>query len=411
MTSAAPPVERYHGGAIAYSTTDLGFCSNVFAGADWPAVEANLLGPIRDVRERRRLDRMTTGLWLSAAATAHLAADPAPLVDALATSGVDLVTLNGFPFGDFHAERVKQRVYTPAWDTPQRLDYTLDLARILVRCLPARAAFGTISTLPLGYAAQWHPDRHAAALAALCRLAAALARIADETGRAIRVCLEPEPDCVLEHTIQAIRLFTEELPAAAQRCGVARSAIESHLGLCFDVCHQAVQFEDIDASLRALASAGVTVGKVQVSSALELPEPAAAGALLGPFAEPRYLHQVRCRRADGRIVASPDLAQALADPDLPRDGPWRVHFHVPIQHPPQGADGLGTTAPAILQALDYLAAAPDHRPHLEVETYTWRVLPPEHRPRDTHTLTSGLCAELAWLETHLAERGLLDGDT
>ena len=408
MTPAAPAVERYHGSTIPYAPTDLGFCSNVYAGDDWPAVQRNLLGPIRDVRERRTMARMATGLWLSAKATEHLAADPAPLVDALATAGMDLVTLNGFPFGDFHAARVKQQVYSPAWDAPQRLDYTLALAQILARCLPARAAFGTISTLPLGYAAHWHPDRHAAALAALCRLAGALERIADETGRAIRVCLEPEPDCVLEHTIQAIRLFTEELPAAAQRCSVARSAVESHLGLCFDVCHQAVQFEDIDASLRSLASAGVAVGKVQVSSALELPEPAAGHALLGPFAEPRYLHQVRCRRADGRVVASPDLAQTLADPDFPRDGPWRVHFHVPIQHPSQGADGLGTTAPAILQALDYLARAPSQRPHLEVETYTWGVLPPARRPQDTDTLTAGLGAELAWLEAHLAARGLLE---
>jgi hypothetical protein len=352
---------------------------------------------------------MAAGLWLSAGAAGTLANDAAPLTAALAEAGIELLTLNGFPFGDFHRERVKTQVYQPAWDAPVRLSYTLELAHILASCLPAHADCGSISTLPLGYAPDWDAERHDAALQQLCQLAVGLTRLADDTGRAIRVCLEPEPGCVLETTEQAIQLFCEDLPAAGRRQGVPQTVLANHLGICFDVCHQAVQFEDLGDALRRLAKAEIAIGKVQVSSALELEAPADGTDLLVPFAEPRYLHQVRCRRPDGLIAASPDLEEALADPAFPRDGPWRVHFHLPIQHVPTGS-GLAHTASTIDQVLAQLAADPIRLPHLEVETYTWQVLPPARRPRDAATLGAGISAELAWLEQRLAAHGLLEAD-
>jgi sugar phosphate isomerase/epimerase len=405
---------------VLYRAHDLGYCSNVHAGEDWQTVRRNLLGPIRAVRERRGLDRMAAGLWLSAAAASELAADPATLDDALAQARLDLVTLNGFPFGNFHAARVKAGVYRPSWNLTQRRRYTLALAKILAHCLPSDTSNGTISTLPLGYAQGWDAERDAAALTQLCLLAAELGRLADETGRQIRVCLEPEPDCALQTTAEALALFTERLPTAARSAGVAVDDLSAHLGLCFDICHQAVQFEDIGRSLADLDAAGVVIGKVQVSSALTVDDPAQAAAALAPFAEPRYLHQVRYRAPDGRISASPDLETALADPGFPRGGQWRVHFHVPIQKTAPGTEGLSTTTDAIEAVLQHLAqpddppAVPGHglqrptRPQLEVETYTWQVLPEAQRPQDEASLVAGLAAELDWLETRMAAHRLLD---
>jgi hypothetical protein len=290
-----------------------------------------------------------------------------------------------------------------------RLDYTLALARVLTHCLAADTVEGTISTLPLGFAPEWSAKRHVRALDQLCQLAIALAELAQLSGRSIRVCLEPEPDCAIETTSQAIQLFADDLPHAARRNGVPQRLINEHLGLCLDICHQSVQFEEPGDALRSLTAAGVPVGKIQVSSALEVPDPARAGLdqVLEPFAEPRYLHQVRCRYPDGRIVGRRDLPAALADADLRHGESWRIHFHVPIQRPGAPIGGLGTTASAILGLLDTLAMDNSPRPHLEVETYTWLVLPLGGQPTDEQTLVGGLASELCWLERQMGNRGLL----
>ncbi len=393
--------------------SELVYCSNVHPGTDLAAILANLACPVRAVRERRGLDRMGAGLWLPADSARRLGADPAPLAEALATNGIALFTLNGFPQGDFHLDRVKELVYAPAWDSPERLLYTLDLARVLSACLDPGAEGGTISTLPLGFAPQWSPGRQIRALNNLCQLAERLARLAQHTGRPIRVCLEPEPGCVLETTEDVLRLFEQELPVAARAARVSPETIRTHLGLCWDCCHQSVLFEDPGESLDRLAQAQVPLGKVQISSAIRIddPTPEILERVARDFAEPRYLHQVRTRVQDPaggyRILAQMDLPDALADPRFPRTAPWRVHFHVPIHAADLAQPGVSTTQSDIGAVLDRLADWPDTRPHLEVETYTWQVLPPKLRPADPQALTAGLAAELGWLERELEQRGMI----
>jgi len=390
---------------------ELAYCSNVHPAATLAAVQRDTLPAISAVRERRGLAAMAAGLWLSADAAAALAADAqarAAFAAALDAAGLHLITLNGFPFGDFHGAQVKRGVYRPDWADPARAEYTLQLAHLLAALLPDGVVDGTISTLPLGLARDWDAQRQAAALAALCRLAAGLAALHAETGRQIRVCLEMEPACVLERTAQTLDLFRRLLPAAADRLGVPQDVLQAHLGVCFDVCHQAVMFESPGEALAQLAAADIVVGKVQVSSALVFDagsghDPAEA---LGDYAEPRYLHQVLTRDDDGRPFGTLDLPQALAG-GLGRAHPWRVHFHVPIQAAGLDHPALGTTQGAILEALDFLAAHPGQRPHLEVETYTWQVLPEGLRPGDPVALCAGLADELGWLEQAMRVRGLL----
>jgi len=300
---------------------------------------------------------------------------------------------------------VKRAVYHPDWTTEERHSHTLALAELLAAVMPADRTSGTISTLPIAHRGEIAGDpaaHEARACDALCRLAGDLERLRDRTGKQVRVCLEPEPGCTVETTADAVRLWTEALPSAAERTGTAQAAVREHLGVCFDTCHLAVAFEDPADSLASLAAAGVPVGKMQLSSALAIAAPAshAGRAALLRFAEPRFLHQVRTLGDGGELLGADDI-----DPDLsvlaqlPSDRPWRVHFHVPINRDAVGE--VGTTRDFLHGALAWLVASDAPLPDLEVETYSWNVLPGEERPGDLADLVAGIAAELRWVRREL----------
>ncbi|MEL7450451.1 MAG: metabolite traffic protein EboE [Pseudomonadota bacterium] len=391
----------------------LAYCSNVHPGESLEAVYANLVDHIDAVRRRCGLERLNTGLWLSGEAAERLLNEDGQLKhfsDLLARLQLDLTTFNGFPYGNFHAEAVKHAVYRPDWSDPRRLDYTIALASILSACLSDDHPGGTISSLPLGYASLWSYEQHAKAVDALCKLCVKLDDSFRRGNAPVQVCLEMEPGCVLESTADAIRLFERNLRPAAEALGLSLETLHRHIGVCFDVCHQAVQFEDVYTSLQRLHDAGVPVGKIQLSSALDVPQPAASRALLNDFCEPRYLHQTRRRAADGSVHGVDDLPDALSDnneENLADSDPWRVHFHLPLQVGTLEADGLGTTRDSVERVFDWLAQPDVPMPHLEVETYTWHVLPPSLRPTDDESLHRGIAAELAWASGALDARGLL----
>lgn len=390
----------------------LAYCSNVHAGESLDGVRTVVHRHVAAVREQRGLDSMAAGLWLSAEGAGQLARNSQDLKafgELLKDSGIEVCTLNGFPYGDFHSDRVKTAVYEPDWSDIKRFAYTLKLAELLAALLPESQRFGTISTLPLGYAEGWTDEQQNLSVATLSRLAEALEGIEQETGRRIVVCLEMEPGCVLERTSQVLRLFREQLPAMAEGTSVSPDSIRRYIGVCFDVCHQAVMFEDPAKSLRKLHKAGIFVGKIQLSSALEVVQPNAPGlaAVLAGFDEPRYLHQVRARGADGKVIAAADLSDALADEGFSREAIWRVHFHVPVQATSLGDVRLRTTRRLVEGVFDVLATEPDLHPHLEVETYTWQQLPAAIRPVDDPSLHRGIVAELEWVEGEMTSRGLL----
>jgi sugar phosphate isomerase/epimerase len=367
----------------------LGYCTNVHPGEDLPEIMAQLDTYAVPVRELVATDRLGVGLWLAAPVAAQLAADPAAVArlrQDLDARGLEVVTFNGFPYQSFHAPVVKYAVYQPDWLTQERMDYTLNLAAILAGLLPDDAARGSVSTLPLAWRTPWTAQASSVVRRRLDDLAGRLAALHARTGRLIRVAFEPEPGCVMESTAQTARELS----------GVNTG----YLGVCLDLAHLACAWEEPAQALGRLAAAGLPVVKVQVSAALgaERPdEPGTAAALRG-YAEPRFLHQTRS--ATGQ--ATDDLAEAL---DARLAGPWRVHFHVPVHAAPQPP--LHATVDVLRAALAAIVGA--ETPvcdHLDVETYTWSVLPAGQRPEGPAQLAEGIAAELRFTRDELLALGL-----
>src|SRR5205814_615177 len=118
------------------------------------------------------------------------------------------------------------------------------------------------------------------------------------------------------------------------------------------------------------------------------------------FADDIYLHQVIARKSDGSLLRYRDLPVAL-EKNEPADE-WRIHFHIPLYASPSA--GLDTTIDHTLSLLDWLAIHPDVCRHLEMETYTWAVLPPDLKSAN---VTDQLVREYEWILPQLAARDLL----
>ncbi|CAM5662983.1 MULTISPECIES: metabolite traffic protein EboE [Streptomyces] len=379
------------------STVHLAYCTNVHPAETLDGVRTQLRDHCEPVRRRLGRDRLGIGLWLARDAARTLINDPAELRalrSELDSRGLEVVTLNGFPYEGFGADEVKYRVYRPDWTEPDRLAHTTDLARLLATLLPDDATEGTISTLPLAWRTPYDGDPGAArtARSALTTLAQRLDALAEMTGKSIRVGLEPEPGCTVETTADAIAPLTE--------------VGHDRIGICVDTCHLATSFEDPATALGALAAAGVRIVKSQLSAALHAEDPhlSEVRTALAAFAEPRFLHQTRTSTAAG-LRGTDDLAEAVAGRALPDSTPWRAHFHVPLHAPP--APPLTSTLPVLRDTLARLVGGPAPLTrHLEVETYTWQALPAELRPRTRTQLADGIAAELTLARDLLVDLGL-----
>jgi hypothetical protein len=395
-------------------TIQIGYCTNVHAGADLAQTRANLQRYACAVKQRFRPDApMGLGLWLSASAARAMIEQEAVHEWRAWLADVGLVpfTLNGFPYGDFHQRVVKHQVYLPTWAEPARLEYTRDLITILHGLLPDGME-GSISTLPIAWGRPIKPTQEPAkflgalrqatddAVAALRQVAYELAELERRTGRFITICLEPEPGCVLQNSWDVQQFFGRHLlPGHDERL------LRRHLRVCHDICHHAVMFEDQAEVLRRYHSAGIAVGKVQVSSAVCLPGTSpnhdAARAQLAGFTEERYLHQTVVRSpSEGMTDFYEDLPLALAKSMNEPGDEWRVHFHVPIYLERFGH--LQATPWAIRDCLR-TAAELGGITHFEVETYAWGVLPPELQEPD---LAVGIAREMEWFENELRAFGL-----
>jgi sugar phosphate isomerase/epimerase len=352
---------------------------------------------------------MGVGLRLSAVAAKALS-EPATLSEFkgfLDVHGLYVFTVNAFPYGSFHGRRVKEQVYEPDWRQPERLAFTTRVADILSELAPTGMGC-SISTVPGAFKARVTGLGDIRSMTeALVSCAAHLFKIKQSTGRIIALALEPEPACFLETTADAIDFFerhlfaTEAIAQFSELTGVTHSkaaaALRAHLGLCFDVCHSAVAFEDPAPTLTAISRAGIRVAKLQLSSALRI---ACTGpeieAMLARFDDGVYLHQTVESR-DGALTRYLDLSDAfIALRKGNAGGEWRVHCHVPVFL--DSFDGLLSTQGTLRQVLDFCRTR-EISQHLEVETYTWNVLPASLREKD---LTDDIVRELLWVYKELS---------
>lgn len=354
------------------------YCTNIHPGESWPDTFSALQKHVPTVKAAFSPEAaFPIGLRLSNRAAVELdAVEDSRFLAWLAEHDCFVPTLNGFPYGAFHGERVKENAYLPDWTSPERAAYTIRLANLLAGWVPA-GVVGTISTVPIGFKGAVDWSDLSKFKSQLVTVLEHLHRLLEEQGREILLALEPEPGCLVEITEDACRLFAElNLP----------EVLRAHLSLCYDCCHQAVEFEDPATSLARLAAAGIRIGKVQVSSALSVAN--ADCERLSRFVEPIYLHQVVVRDWDGHLNRYHDLEEALARQKRDRGEEWRCHFHVPIFVP--GMDGYGTTRSFLEEVLPLLPTDL----LLEVETYTWDVLPAELR---RESVTDSIIRELVWL--------------
>jgi sugar phosphate isomerase/epimerase len=369
---------------INQSPLHLTYCSNIHPGESWGEVLANLKTYLPGLKAQLSPDRpFGIGLRLANIASEEILVGNhlAEFKQWLASQDLYVFTLNGFPYGSFHRQVVKDQVYAPDWFTADRLTYTQRLIQILAALLPA-GMNGSISTLPISYK-PWHTEP--ATLDAQCIEAArSLSQLADElqqlektTGQYIHLGLEPEPDGLIENTDEVITWFDRYLPTPTQR---------RYIQVCYDTCHFAVEFESPEIALDRLKQASIGISKIQLSSALRIPVPLEQAdrlriqQALTSFAESTYLHQVVAQDAEGNLVQYRDLGPALEHWLDTRAIEWRTHFHVPLfvrDYAIASGLTLSSTQADIQATLQYLAQHPQTCQHLEIETYTWEVLPPE----------------------------------
>lgn len=387
----------------------LTYCTNIHAADGWAAVFSTLQRHAPALKARFSPEApFGVGLRLSAR-------DARELLDGhldefrrfLDREGLYVAIINGFPHGAFHRTAVKADVYAPDWRDDARVAYTSNLIDILATLLPDGVE-GGISTVPLSYK-PWMQEATTAdwetLTANVVTIAEKLARLERERGITIHLDIEPEPDCIIEDTAETLAFFDRWLierggPLLSKAMNLtadeARAALLRHVRVCFDCCHFSVEHERPVTALGRLREAGIQIGRIQLSSALRvvMPEnPADAGQLidrLRPFADSTYLHQV-IRRRGLSLDHFPDLGDALSEGGA---GEWRIHFHVPLFTDDYA--GLQSTQGDVADILA-LAGRADVTRHLEIETYTWDVLPPDLKI----DLLESIAREYDWVLAHL----------
>lgn len=386
----------------------LGYCSNIHPAHSWAQTREVLCGPIPRVKAEVSPEAgFGVGLRLSGEAARELRENPgalATLQEILSSEDLYVFTLNGFPYGPFHGQAVKAQVYRPDWREPERERYTADLVEVLAAIMPP-GELGTISTVPGCFAPDADADAPERIADALRRQVARLHALHRARGTEIALALEPEPCCLLETIAQTVAFFEAHLLSAAAVDDVARAisepraaaeaAIRRHLGVCLDTCHAAVEFEEPRESVAALERAGIRIAKVQATTGLCVrPVDDAAIGALQRFADGVYLHQVVAQR-EGELRRFVDLPDAFAAYAAgARHDEWRVHFHVPVFL--ADPTPFRNTQTFLAEALPAAIAA--GCTHVEVETYTWDVLPPEHR---AGSVEAAIARELRWTRARM----------
>lgn len=404
---------------MSYNKNQIAYCSNVHPGDSLAEVSSNIIEHFSAIRKNRKISNMASGLWLSANAAQTLINSSTELANfkvLLQNQGMLLTSLNGFPYGNFHLAQVKQKVYLPTWAQSERLVYSQQLADILAACLPDTIQTGAISTLPLGYAKGWNKKNMQRAIEQIIALAQYLKALEKRSEKRIIFSIEMEPDCVLQSTDELIDFFEEQLLPAAARQGISKADILRYIGCCYDTCHQGVMNENINDSLNKITKAGIQIGKIQISNAInaELSSIEDIDELTTLFKDEKFLHQTKVFQNNNPVAELSDLSKSellalFTQVNTPLTA--KIHYHIPINQTALPKTFLTSTQAAILNTLDFIQDNPNCRPYLEIETYTWLNLinsqMGDNRNKNS-TLHQGLIAEFTWLEKALTQRKLLN---
>lgn len=399
-------------------SSHLTYCTNIHPGETWEDVFQQLKTHIPDLKQRLSPQKpFGIGLRLSAQAATMLRNKDRidEFNDWLSEEQCYVFTMNGFPYGSFHRQRVKDLVYTPDWRTENRVKYTINLAHILAKILP-QGIEGGISTSPISYK-YWlqqpylEEQTFRKGSINLARVAAVLADIHNQQDKLIHIDIEPEPDCLLENTQETVDFFTDWLlPVGSTYLAEnhdisvkkAKQILREHIRLCYDTCHFAVEYEEPKQALTQCRKAGIKVGKTQISAALKVTLPKAnedrrsIQKELQKFEESTYLHQVVERRTDGSIHQYRDLDAALPHIFNKEAREWRIHYHVPIFV--DQFEQLNSTQTDISKTLDFLKENSVCQ-HFEIETYTWDVLPEKLKK----TPVNSIGREFKWVLAEFSE--------
>jgi len=384
----------------------LAYCTNIHRGGDWPETFRSLNEHTLRVRDRVSAGKpYAIGLRLGDTASRQLGqADELARFRAwLDENDCYVFTINGFPHGDFHGNRVKEQVYQPDWTTPERVEYTKRLFDILAEIAPAESG-GSVSTVPCSFKEFISSDEQVEAMRRnLWEVVQHIDALSEQSGKDLHLGLEPEPLCYLETSDEMIRFYRQ---LRDERPGDDRLA--KRLGINYDTCHLAVEFEEAADALGSLAAEGIRISKLHFSSALKVRPSAELLDGLAGFAEDIYFHQVVARGEDGVLTRYRDLPDALAaaaQGETEGGAEWRIHFHVPLHCPPTTL--FDTTADQLQAAIAVLGANPLLCSHVEMETYTWEVLPSEMKQRD---VVDQLAGEYDWTLAELARHGITPVD-
>ena len=390
----------------------LSYCSNIHPGEDWKEHFAVLQSSIPQIKADVCPDAsMGIGLRLANQASIDLSEGEnfESFKKWLAENDCYVFTMNGFPFGNFHHSVVKDQVHAPDWTTKERTDYTIRLFQLLAKLLPENLTQGGVSTSPLSYRFWWQGEEAMKegtikATRNMISVVEALIDLKESNGKTLHLDIEPEPDGILENSDEFINWYNnyllplgiEQLQKKGLSAQQATEAIKAHIQLCYDVCHFAVGFEAPKDVLAKLESEQLKVGKIQISSALKVDFTNQANEkleVIAQYNEPIYLHQVVAQKKDSSFVKFPDLNEAIAGFDKSMSS-WRVHFHVPLFLEQYGL--LGSTQSDIIDTINLHKEKPFTQ-HLEIETYTWGVLPKEFQA----PLNESISREINWVKSIL----------
>jgi len=386
----------------------LGYCTNIHRGETWVETFDALKNYTLRVKEQLCPNQpYGIGLRLSAEAAEDLRSGEGEMQrfrEWLEANSCYVFTINGFPYGVFHGERVKEQVYVPDWTQKERLDYTCLLFDLLSELLPEGKS-GSVSTLPGSFKEfiTDEGDQVETMVQNLLECHSHIQGLREKTGQDLHLGLEPEPLGYFETSRETVSFFQRLLSGAREK-GLDEGQLLQNIGVNYDTCHLAIEYEEADQALGRLKEAGIRISKIHLSSALSLRPTTEARERLKSFEEDVYLHQVVIREGEKVTQRFRDLPDALAFAS--RAGAaigdeWRVHFHVPVHAQPEAL--FGDTREHIIATMDVLAADPGLCAHFEIETYTWAVMPEAMRSGD---VVDQIVKEYDWCLAEFSRAGL-----